>query len=529
MANLFTYSITPPTSPTVGMAWIQPASGQIYLYLNGDWQLWTGGKVPSYKYPFSVFINGKDRSDNIDQDSFGKTDALTNSVDTCSFTLFDYNNNIKPIEGEEIIVYYKLTEIAEAEKIFSGRLSTVRQSATAPGQISFNYDVGCVDYSADLKNTLVVEIYEDMFAGDIIKNIIQNYAPSFICNEVQDGQKISYISFNYESIKDCIMELASLTGYDWYVDYDKDIHFFSNETNPSPYLLTENIDTTAHYKNLEIMVDKSQLRNKIYVRGGVYLSDLYTQERIADGTQLSFNLDYNPRAPILVYVNIGAGYVLHSCGIDNINTTGFDFVVNYNEKVIKNLDHAVLTAGNKIKITYTYECDILTEDNDIESQGINGICEYLITDITIQTIQSAHDRATAELERYSTLAISGSFITDQHGYRSGQILTLQMTGRGYAGTTFLIDKVKYSLQNSGKFEYTISFSRPLVKSLERFLIDMLNAGRQIIVRENETIHELYKPTGETISLADAIAVIREVTPPFRYDDVDSIYGEAEYA
>lgn len=59
-------------------------------------------------------------------------------------------------------------------------------------------------------------------------------------------------------------ELAKLQNYYWYIDYEKDVHFFDQETNVCPMEVT---DTSEVYGDLQITADISQLKNRQVVRG----------------------------------------------------------------------------------------------------------------------------------------------------------------------------------------------------------------------------------------------------------------------
>lgn len=72
-----------------------------------------------------------------------------------------------------------------------------------------------------------------------------------------------------------IEALAKVLGNYWFIDYERDIHFFSRETNNAPFVLT---DSSDNFDKLDVAIDTSQLKNRQTVRGGVKTSDsLYTQ------------------------------------------------------------------------------------------------------------------------------------------------------------------------------------------------------------------------------------------------------------
>lgn len=72
-----------------------------------------------------------------------------------------------------------------------------------------------------------------------------------------------------------INSLAKTLNFFWYIDYERDIHFFNTEANDAPFSLT---DTSNNFDQLRVAVDTSQLKNRQVVRGGTKTSDsLYTQ------------------------------------------------------------------------------------------------------------------------------------------------------------------------------------------------------------------------------------------------------------
>lgn len=536
MANLVIQTLLTPTHTVNGKIWIYPPTGQAYIYIDSVWVPFAGGDIyDPYRIPITVFIGGVDVTEMVDQSSLKIQNILTVQVDSCSFVVNDVNNILDISPGDELLIYYKETELSVPQIVFGGEVSSAPQDNVYPGSSAYIYKVSGVDFSRRLKRKVVVEVYENKTSGYIIKDMISIYCPEFTTADVADGETVASISFSYKSVFDCISEIAKLTGYEWYVDYERGIHFIAKDTTAAPYQLTDNISTTGNYKNLSINTDKSQLRNRVYVRGGFYLSDLYPHEVVADGVQTAFILPYPPRAPISVYVDSGSGYVAHTLGVDFIDTSGYDFLVNYTDKVIVNLDHATLSSGHKLKVTFKYEIQVLTVDtNEISvedikmSEGGDGYYDYPINDSSILTIAEAHARAQAELELYSFPTIDGSFVTDQIGYEAGQLLTVNMPSRGLTSREFTIQSVTKHFLSSGKFEYTVKFATTS-KSFVQLMTSIIDQTKEIIVRQNETLHELSSIEETEIEATDVAASTAEHEGDFVYDDADSKYNQAQYS
>lgn len=538
MATMVNLSVVVPSNNENGKIWVRPDIGQAYMYINGEWRPFAGGNPISFQIPFTVMIKGEDITDHCYINSFRKVDAITNEVDTLSFKMIDRTGTSKPLEGEEITVFYQPDLATTPVVWFSGEVSTCTPVELVSGYRKFDYEIYCVDWKKRFSKNLVIETYENKTTGYIIADLLSRYAHEFTGYNVKSGKTIDKITFNYEAFNKCIERLAEIDYFDWYIDDEKDMHYFDSGVQYAPYQLVET-DATGDYKNLKIKGDASQLRNVVNVRGGVYLSTVYNddiQEAI-DG-QLVFGLKYKPHNPVTVYVSTdgGANWVLKTLGIDNISTAGAEFVVNYNDKLIKCLDHAALSAGHLLKCTYKYEIQVLTSDRDDNSieerkaiEGGDGIHEYSISDPSLETLNAAHDRALADLQEYAYVKISGSYETGQDGYRSGQTLVLNLPTWGYTGE-YLIQKVSSQLREHNKLWYTISFATKK-KDLKDFLVKLNDRVKPFVTSWNgesqETLHDLARLVAEEIAVTEAAPTyMHEFALPHVYDT--ALYGYSQY-
>lgn len=478
-----------PTGGYTGRIWIKSSTMTAYFKMGLSWiPIQVGNIVDVIDFgKVTLLIDNIDKTDLLTINSLTISDVLTSEVNTCSFELADLTGTNKPIVGQEIQFYYKPE--TDLILIFAGRITDVPQVKI--GQGTYIYEVNCLDYTQDLQRNLVIGTYSTQTAGAIIKDIINTYAKSLGTFNVEDGENVEYIAFNYKYPLECIEELCNLTGYDFYVDYEKNVHFFDATENPAPYSLTDDI-ADGEYRDLAISIDKSSLINKQTVRGGYQFSELFTEEQVADGIQEAFNLKYEPYTPIKVYVDVGAGYVEKTLGIDNIDI-GVDFVVNVNEKNIKNEDHVTLTAGHKIKITYEYKMPVLGQLESKESiammkayEGGDGVYEGdLIIDETIETMAAAKLRARAELNQYSNPLVEGSFVTTQYGYKSGQLLTVNIPSR-QIDNEYIIREVTSSSLGNGLFEYEVTFAS-IQSGFPEFLRYLFDSGKKIFERTDELL------------------------------------------
>jgi hypothetical protein len=179
-------------------------------------------------------INSVDRSRRVDWKSLKIQNILTNRVDKADFFIRTYGDTTyRPQLGNDVTIFNGAT------KIFGGVITEIKE--IPPAYKIDGFSIMCIDYTRLLDGKLVTEVYENQTLSAIIADMVARYAPSgFTTSNVSVSDNVQYINFNYQPISQCLKTLASMFNYDWYVDYDKDIHFFDKEENAAPYDLNDN-------------------------------------------------------------------------------------------------------------------------------------------------------------------------------------------------------------------------------------------------------------------------------------------------
>jgi hypothetical protein len=185
--------------------------------------------------------------------------------------------------GSEVII------TKDTIKIFAGNIYEFDE--TKFGSIGVEYSISCVDYNQLLDRFFVAEAYENQTADVIIKAIIDTFVSGegLTYANVQVAPIVSKAVFSYQKISDCITELADLLGYAWYLDYDKDLHFVSRESNSAPIYLSDN---SLNFRDLSIKSTMADYRNSQYVRAGNDITSARTEILKGDGAKKSFTLKY---------------------------------------------------------------------------------------------------------------------------------------------------------------------------------------------------------------------------------------------
>lgn len=451
-----------------------------------------------------VFIGGVNKNEYIKLRTLQITNVLTRQIDTCSFQIVSHTGHTyKPAIGDEVIIY------DDDDKIFGGNIIGMEEIYEAAGYLIFQID--CVDYTNLMDKGLVVEVYQDKTVNDIIEEIRDDYMPAgFTLTNVNCDKVVNYIAFNYEQPSKCLQILADLFNYDWYVDYDKDIHFFAKESNDSPFDLT---DLNGNYllNTLRLRRDNSQLKNSVIIRGGEYLGDSYTEYQLGDATKTDFKLAYK-YSGLTVTVNA----VPQDVGVDFLDDpTLHDCLYNFQEKIVKFRNDNKPGNGVSVNISGLPYVPVIVKVTDNNSIATFGEKEFVIVDKTIKSNQAAKDRAEAELEVYKTTISEGSFRTHKKGLRSGQTINIQSILRNI-NETYLINKVVMTMRNSEKsmfYDITLVTSKTfgMIEFLQRLMMD---EKTKIEINKDEVVDKIITKEDTFPTFTEQVPVYSKTIPPW---------------
>ncbi len=446
---------------------------------------------------YSITIAGTDRTADVIAESVVIEDTINDKQNLCNFSLIDLSGNGTPATDSEVIITLTTGTIIFGGYILSTRLGSVQQTGVV------KIDISCVDYVRLFDRNLVHKTYESMTDKAIIADIVSTYCPGFgiTTTNVVSGVTIDQISFNYLQPSQCLRRICDLTGRNWYIDYSKDIHYFPLATSTAPFNITT---SSADYGNLTINKDASQLKNRIYVRGGTKLSDATSYETKGDGTKIKFTL---PDKPHTVTVKVNG--VTKTLGIKNIDTTGYDWYLNFQEKYVEqDSGGAVLATTDTLRVEYKYDIPILVAVENTSSIVTNGVKEFAIFDKSITTNQAARDRASAELTDYASSIIEGSFRTYTAGFISGQYININLAAYGI-NENYIVQKVTARAMGAGTYYYDIAVASAKTMGIIRFLIELLEANKNLVeLDDDEVVDELLTLTDSLLSdsLLDSLTI-----------------------
>lgn len=448
-------------------------------------------------------VNSIDKSDKVDWQSVQKEEVLTREPDSLRFRLRNYpTQTYRPAIGDDITLF------EDAIKIFGGVV--IDTTEIIDGDLKY-FEVKCKDYTHTLGKILVAKTYTNLSANAIIADIVANFTDgSFTTTNVNAPTIIQKIVLNYLSVPQALQKLAETLGnYDWYVDYDKDIHFFQATSISAPFALT---DTSQNYlwNSLEINTNLSQLRNHIIIRGGDVEGTQVDNTQVADGTQRAFFVGYslNNFTAEKAFAATPTTFFFLTVGRDGVDSpTSFNALYNPNDGLLIFPDATKPAVNDRIRTTGIPIFPLIAEKIDVISQGQFGDFQYLIVNKTIRSRPAASQLADAELIKYAQPTHTASFVTHNSGLRTGQTINISSIKRNFT-RNYKIERITTNLRTPDKLSHQIDCiavgeSVSMVDILNKLLIK--NVSDQIEIGENEVVDRLFSVL-ETITLQETFVI-----------------------
>jgi len=431
----------------------------------------------------AITIGGVDKTSLIEWPSFTIEDNANEQPDICSFIIKVHTGqSYKPSANDEVII------MDGATKIFGGRILSIRNYFE--GDVIY-YEIECKDYTTELDRIRVIDSFNNETVDDIIAYINTNYLSGVTVTNVDCDIEITKITFNRKTVTECLNDLAKLTNYIWYVDYDKDIHFMAKNSESAPFAISDDSDYLIG-DSLELINDLSQLRNVVIVRGADKVAtNTRDKTHTGDGVQKTFNTDYKFASKPTVTVNS----VAQTVGTENIDTTGFDCYWDYNQKYIR--FETEPTDTHPIVITGYPLIPIIVQVEDLGSVATYGRFEFSKVNKDLKSSEDAQLYAQAQLDSYGQSVREGGFRTYESGLKSGQTISINLTNIGVADD-FIIQRVNLRMMSRTKGEWSVELATTKTMGIIKFLQDRLLSADNIEMNENDVLEKYYRDTARVV-------------------------------
>ena len=457
-----------------------------------------------------ILISSIDRTSNFRSGTLEIEDVI-NERSTARLQLVDITGSLSVVDGEPIEIYDDSSSL-----IFSGYLLFPKKFVPIGNDAIF-YDLECVDRHQIADRWLVAKTYLNTSAQDIANDLYYTYLePEGVTIGEIDGVSLfpSNSLFPSESlfpfastvileqatfprvgtVADAMNELAEITGYQWYIDYDMKFYFAPRTFFQAAY----SINDVSPIVNINVRQDKSQYRNRQYIRGGLSQTDIITLEKptpLPDGVSRTFILRFPVAEKPRIFIN-SSEINANDIGINGIDT-GKKYYYTYNSNtIIQDSSESVLTSSNVIEVTYNglVALAIVAENPAAiaERAGIEGgtgIYERIDVNEAISSRQEALDIANGKLTKFTKILKELTYDTYTAGLAAGQLQNINLTKYGISSSDFLIDKIQISeLDGTGKLIYSVhAIDGETFGGWQNFYRELLRSDLKMSIRENELL------------------------------------------
>lgn len=415
----------------------------------------------------------------------------------------------------EINIGDTITLKEDAVTIFSGVVKNLVKFEAYKGVL--NYKVSASDNSALADKRLVAKVYSntnvDVIVNDIIDTIL--FEEGVTAGVIHNDIVIEKAVFNYISCSDALDYLKDITGYNWEIDFNRQLNFFSRDNYTAPNTLNDDL---RHFDFEEIR-NLDRYRNVQYTRGGLGETSSQPLEKPApkpDGQTRTFTL----RFPIASKPDIF---------IDSVQVNANDVGINGKERnkkwyytingntITQDPSETVLTT-EILEVTYKGYRHLFGRVDDpsqinsrkLVEDNTSGIYERVTDAKTVNDINQLRQFGQSLIEKYGDINNKVSFETEVSGFKTGQLLTVQKPLYGIA-EDFLIESVNASPIGEN-IQYSISaLDGASLGGWEQFFKSLYEQTRQFVIAENELL--IILNTFLEKRSRSGVSVAKTFTPP----------------
>jgi len=361
-------------------------------------------------------INGVEYT-NHDRITIRKSSEKNNS--TSSFTI-SFDNVVGRYKDKfnlnEEVVIYSDKDVAATTKILTGIIENIKFNGKGEKETLV---LTGRDYGAVLQDIIVnPRIFKDTETSEIVSSVMsQNVSQSLITtNNVNvTTTTIEKITLNNLSVFDALRQLAELSGFYFYVDEDKDLHFEQIDSVSSG----ETFDNTNVLSG-KFTSDDRTIFNKVTVYGDRQLTrarEVFTTG--TDNTGSIYNLTDKPHNTS-VTLSGAVNTLLQPGGVININDPSAEdvkYLVEFDEKNIiltsgTSSGDNIQPTGSVVIVDYDRSTPIVKIKLDNSSSSKFGPKHKVIINRNIKSFTEANEKATAFLDENKNEKIQGDLEID---------------------------------------------------------------------------------------------------------------------
>lgn len=360
--------------------------------------------------------------------------------------------------------------------IFNGTIEDISFSGSGNKEV---LTISGREYGSILQDVIVSpRIFKDTEISEIVNNLMSQNISNITTNNVNiTSTTLNKITFTNMSIFDCISQLAEISGYYFYVDTDKDLHFEQKNTISTGLTLDNTNIYSAKFRTTD-----QDTYTKVTVQGDRQLTTAESvQTTGTDNTGSVYNLDSKPYNTS-VMLSGATNTFLQPGGIININdpsTENVKYLVDFQgQKVIFT---SGTTAGDNIQsngsvVIFNYQRS--TPIISVKQVASSFPKHKIITDRNVKDINEASAKAQSFLDEHKDSKIDGKIdVKGLLNVTPGNTVLVNLPNQGQINQTYAITNAKYEFN-----PYNILSQRVLSLSLNRKTADFTDIMKEQILR-----------------------------------------------
>jgi hypothetical protein len=405
--------------------------------------------------------------------------------------------------------------------IFGG---TVTEVQTTIEGLHIAYAITATDYGYLFDGTLVKKNYAMMDPADIVADIVANFAlgKGFTTNHVQRGNfLIPSIKFNYQQPTKAFQSLANLIGWDWYIDPNKDIHFFLGDVANAVGeggVAPITVDATSgkiEWNSLDVDLNLQNMQNSVYVIGGNY-SKTFTAGNtpdtfLTDGVKQFFTLSY-PYDKATLYVTLDG--VAQTIGTANqTDPTTVQVLYNDAQRWIEFTSGAP-TSGHTVKAYGKAKVPIVAHAANAASIATYGEYQSVVVDAKITSVPEAQQRAQASILQFGHPVYDIKFNTLVPGCAIGQAIMVNLPAFGISKQLVIkrLEAVGYVPGANGMLRYQVECIGSDNVTFTDLMTTLLQQEANQTPVDDSTVNQNLETVQEIIATEDALTIIATAGP-----------------
>lgn len=451
--------------------------------------------------------NTVDISSSVNTESLQLTSVLTKEVGRLRFSIKNYSGKSTCALGDTIDLYEGATHL------FGGTVTEIENVNEGGKLIATMYM--CVDWSFRLNSKLVVNTYTDMDPKDIVEDIIDTFTDgTYTTNNVVMGNfNVSTIKFNYEQVTTSLEKLASQIGWEWFVDADKDVHFFPPDTVVSAPFEIDDTSGNLEWASLDIDTNITNMKNSVYVIGGLYNKtyDATTtpDKYLTDGTKTVFPLAYTYDPDTIVVTLAGSSQTI---GTDQVtDPTSVQVLYNNDGRFVRFT--TVPTTAQTVKIYGNAQIPILAHVQNQVAIALYGEIQDVIFDQQIKSFEEAQERASAQVAKYGSPVYAATFFTLQTGLVVGQTIRVNSTIFG-TDVLMIVKRLTARMYSPTQLRYEVAcVGTESVNFIDIMKLLLTQANASTVISDS-TVLQVLLSFNESVILADTLNTPTTSSPPY---------------